>query len=246
MDGIIFSCKRIGDISYFIEGGGEMIIEKDQEKVHQHLQNHPFQQFFSFDIFPYIEVHSFQKKEIICQEGEEFPYLYYLISGKARIYMSHKNGKISLIHFVRAPSIIGELGLIGVEPLAKGIEAMEECVCLALPLKDCREQLLQDAYFLQQLCKLIGEKTVTGTEKYARNYSYPLENRLAEFILLTEQNNCYLEKHTEAAEYLNVSYRHLMYVLKEFCHQHWLKKEGRIYWIQDREQLQKLADELIQ
>ncbi|WP_410984820.1 transcriptional regulator YeiL [Bacillus cereus] len=221
-----------------------MKIEKKRDKIYNYVQHFNFQTFFSFDIFPYIEVHSFQKKELICNEGEELPYLYYLISGKTKIYMNHQNGKTSLINFVKAPSFIGELGLIGIETVTKGIEAIEPCICLALPLKDCQHLLLQDAHFLQQLCKFIGEKTITRTEQYAKNYNYPLENRLAAFILLTEQNDCYLEKHTEASEYLNVSYRHLLYVLKQFCQQNWLKKEGRMYFIQDREQLQQLADEL--
>ncbi|MEN1938037.1 transcriptional regulator YeiL [Paenibacillus sp. 102] len=221
-----------------------MKIEKKRDEIYNYVQHFNFQTFFSFDIFPYIEVHSFQKKEMICNEGEELPYLYYLISGKAKIYMSHQNGKTSLINFVKSPSLIGELGLIGVESVTKGIEAIEPCICLALPLKDCRHLLLQDAHFLQQLCKFIGEKTISRTEQYAKSYNYPLENRLAAFILLTEQNNCYLEKHTEASEYLNVSYRHLLYVLKQFCQQNWLKKDGRIYLIQDKKQLQKLADEL--
>lgn len=221
-----------------------MIVEKNRDKLAGYLRQTDFQTFFSFDFQPYLEVHSFHKKEPMCREGDEFPYLYYLISGKAKIYMTHKNGRVSLINFVQAPSIIGELGLIGVEVLAKGIEAMEPCVCLALPLKDCRRQLLQDTHFLQRLCKFMGEKTITRTEKYAKSYGYPLENRLAEFILLTEQNGCYIEKHTEASEYLNVSYRHLLYVLNQFCRQKWLKKEGRCYLIQNAEQLQKLAREI--
>ena len=80
--------------------------------------------------------------------------------------------------------------------------------------------------------------------KITQNYSYPFENRLAAFILLTEQNNCYIEKHTEASEYLNVSYRHLLYILNQFCQQNYLRKEGRTYYIQDRNTLEKLADEL--
>lgn len=221
-----------------------MRIEKNQDKIDRYLKQSNFQAFFSIDIHPYAEVHFFQKKETICQEGDQFPYLYYLISGKAKIYMSHKNGKISLIKFEEAPSIIGELGLIGAEKQARGIEAMEPCVCLAIPLKMYRGQLLQDNRFLQCLCKLIGEKTINRTEKYAKSYGYPLENRLAAFILLTEQNGCYVEKHTEVSEYLNVSYRHLLYVLNRFCRQKYLKKEGRKYLIQDRKQLQALADEI--
>lgn len=204
-----------------------MKISKNEKEIYQHMQIHQFHTLFSFNVLPYVELHSFQKKEMICNEGIDLPYLYYLISGKAKIYMSHKNGKVSLINFIQAPSFIGELGLIGVESVTKAVEVIEDCICLALPLKDCQHLLLQDATFLQKLCKFIGEKTITRTENYAKNYSYPFENRLAAFILLTEQNNCYTEKHTEASEYLNVSYRHLLYVLNQFCQQNYLKKRRK-------------------
>ncbi|MZE88440.1 transcriptional regulator YeiL, partial [Bacillus anthracis] len=35
-----------------------------------------------------------------------------------------------------------------------------------------------------------------------------------------------------------------LYVLNQFCQQNYLKKDGRTYYIQDRNQLEKLADEL--
>ncbi|MED0874986.1 transcriptional regulator YeiL [Bacillus mobilis] len=221
-----------------------MKVSKNSEEISHYVQTYNFHTLFSFDVLPYAELHSFQKKERICNEGVDVPYLYYLISGKAKIYMSHKNGRVSLINFIQAPSFIGELGLIGVESVPKTVEVIEDCMCLALPLKDCQHLLLQDATFLQKLCKFIGEKTIIRTESYAKNNSYPFENRLAAFILLTEQNNSYIEKHTEASEYLNVSYRHLLYVLNQFCQQKYLKKDGRTYYIQDRIQLEKLADEL--
>ena len=78
--------------------------------------------------------------------------------------MSHKNGKVSLINFIQAPSFIGELGLIGVESVTKAVEVIEDCICLAPPFKDCQHLLLQDATFLQKLCKFIGEKTITRTK----------------------------------------------------------------------------------
>ncbi|UOK46418.1 transcriptional regulator YeiL [Bacillus tropicus] len=221
-----------------------MKVSKNNEEISHYIQTYNFHTLFSFDILPYAELHSFQKSEKICNEGVDVPYLYYLISGKAKIYMSHKNGKTSLINFIQASSFIGELGLIGVESVTKTVEVIEDCMCLALPLKDCQHLLLQDVIFLQKLCKFIGEKTITRTESYAKNNSYPFENRLAAFILLTEQNNSYTEKHTEASEYLNVSYRHLLYVLNQFCQQNYLKKDGRTYYIQDRNLLEKLADEL--
>ncbi|MHC1783531.1 MAG: transcriptional regulator YeiL [Anaerolineaceae bacterium] len=220
-----------------------MQIERAPEKIKHCLEQSDFKSLFSFDIQPCVEVHTFQRKELLCQEGEKFPYLYYLIAGKVRIFMSHKNGKISLINFLGSPAIIGELGLVGVETLSKGIEAMVDCICLAISLNRYQHILLNDALFLQHLCKILGEKTITRTERYAKSYNFPFENRLASFILKTEQDGYYLEKHTEVSEYLNVSYRHLLFVLNRFCQKKWLFKDERKYQILERAQLQRLANE---
>ena len=221
-----------------------MKIQKSNDSVFNTEMGRKFQSLFLIDIGPYVEVHLFNENEVISQEGEPLPYLYYLISGKAKIFITQKNGKVSLISFVEAPSIIGEMGLLGVETNAKGIEAITACTCLAIQIQPHRTQLLQDARFLLHLSTYLGEKTLLRTEKYAKGSGYPLENRLAAFILKTEKNGIYLEKHTEVAEYLNSSYRHLLFVLNQFCKKNWLKKVGRKYFIQDRKQLIALAEEV--
>ena len=218
-----------------------MKTEINPERIARALASSDFQTFFSFDIAPYVELHTFEEKEILTREGEPFPYLYYLISGKVKITMSHSNGNVSLLTFLEAPSLMGELGLIGVETQARGIEAVTPCVCLAVSLNQHGQRLLGDNQFLLHVCQMLGERVINRTDRYTRSLNYPLENRLAAFILLTEQDGLYLEKHTEAAEYLNVSYRHLLYVLSQFCQQKWLKKEGRKYWIEDRGALEELA-----
>lgn len=40
-----------------------MNIEKNREEIYNYVQAYDFQTLFSFDVLPYIELHSFQKKE---------------------------------------------------------------------------------------------------------------------------------------------------------------------------------------
>ena len=61
-----------------------MKISKNSEEISHYIQTYNFHTFFSFDILPYAELHSFQKKERICREGVNVPYLYYLISGRRK------------------------------------------------------------------------------------------------------------------------------------------------------------------
>ena len=105
----------------------------------------------------------------------------------------------------------------------------------------CRSQLLSDPVFLRGLCIQLSRRLQTNTTFLCKNTAYPLENRLAAFILLTETGGIYREKHTEVSEYLGVSYRHLLYVLAGFVRNGILEKTKSGYRIIDRARLQALA-----
>lgn len=52
----------------------------------------------------------------------------------------------------------------------------------------------------------------------------------------------YREKHTEAADFLGVTYRHLLYVLADFVKCGYLKKTEQGYLIQDLTALRNIAE----
>lgn len=65
--------------------------------------------------------------------------------------------------------------------------------------------------------------------------------RLANFILQTAADGCYRERHTEAAEYLGVTYRHLLYVLADFVKKGIVKKTPQGYRIENPQLLRRIA-----
>lgn len=158
----------------------------------------------------------FEPDEVIMEEGTRPVYLFYLVSGRAKLYLSHDNGRITLINFLSAPCFIGEMELLDDERLASGVKAITVCECYAIRLDKCRDRLLNDTKFLRFTCRFLSRKAIGNTTNYSRNQSYPLKNRLAAFMLETAVNGIYREQHGEVAEYLGVTYRHLLYVLAEF------------------------------
>ena len=209
-----------------------------------YIEKYPIQSFFSFSITPYIQVHQFERGEFIYKEGSYPEYLYYLVEGRAKIYLTHKNGKVSLINFLQAPTFLGEIELLNAERYSKGIQTTTQTTCLAIPIHTCKDQLLTDATFLKYLCLFLSNKMTAISAKYTQSQAYPLENRLAAFILMSADHHFYKEKHTEACEYLGVSYRHLLYVLAQLCEAKYIEKQARGYMIRDKEGLQKLAKEV--
>ncbi|NLL75811.1 MAG: transcriptional regulator YeiL [Clostridiales bacterium] len=213
-----------------------------QNLVEEYYNHFPLTDFFNFDITPYASVVQFESGEMIMQEGTAPAYLYYLINGRAKLLLSHDNGRMSLINFLNAPCFIGEMELIGAQNMSNGVTAITICTCYAININSSRNKILKDVKFLSHLCLFLGQKAIGNTYNYSRNQSYPLDVRLANFILLTAQNGHYREKHTESSEFLGVTYRHLLYVLADFVKRGILIKTNSGYYINDVTYLQKLAN----
>lgn len=214
------------------------------EQRKRYLDNHSNAHLFSVSIEEWIEVHEYTCGEWIIQEGMRPDYLFYVVEGRAKIYVTYQNGKVSLINFIYTNDYFGEMELLNEQYYTKGIQALTRTVCLAFPVRRCRQQLLEDPIFLRGLAKFLSEKATKMATKSAQSLTFPLEHRLADFILQTSDAGIYQEKHITVCDFLGVSYRHLLYVFAQFCDKGYLQKEGRYYRIQQYDALSELADML--
>jgi CRP/FNR family transcriptional regulator, putaive post-exponential-phase nitrogen-starvation regulator len=205
------------------------------------LEKNSIANLFSFPVEAFMEVHEYERDEWIIQEGMRPDFLFYVVEGKAKIYVTHQNGKVSLLNFINAKDYIGEMELLNDVYYTKGIQASAKTICFALPFHRYRKQLLDDAKFLRELTKFLSVKSTIMATKYSQSLAFPLENRLADFILQTADEGIYKEKHVTVCDYLGVSYRHLLHVLTQFCDKSLLQKEGRNYRILQSHSLHELA-----
>jgi hypothetical protein len=98
----------------------------------------------------------------------------------------------------------------------------------------------------------LGEKLIRLSKYSSINLLYPLENRLASYILADTSNTVNAGKKTitfegnlsEVAELLGTSYRHLLRTLNNLCTQGLIRKNLLAYEILDLEKLRKLAGDL--
>lgn len=214
---------------------------KDKKLIDKYEKEHEFGAYFGFDVRPYTSLVRFEPDDIILTEGETPRKLYFLFEGRAKLFMSHKNGTIDLINYLRSPCFIGEMELFHTARPAKGVVAITVCDCFCIDISKCKEKLLNDVVFLQNICRLLGDKNMGDIANYSRNQAYPLKVKLASFILMTEHAGIYREKHTEASGYLGVTYRHLLYVMAEFVKDGILEKSDAGYRILNRKGLEELA-----
>lgn len=216
----------------------------DTSLKQQLLEATGYSQNFSIDVVGNTKLFHVLAGDFIVKEGHPPSYLFYLAQGRAKLYSTLANGRVSLIDFFTAPCFIGEIELVDMEHEPRAVQAIEACWCLALPIKQFRTPLLNDATFLRNLCVALSKKNYRNIISLTQNQSFPLINRLAAFILLTQHCDVYREKHTSVAEYMGVSYRHLLYVIAQFTQDRVLVKQKAGYIITDKSKLTTLALEM--
>ena len=187
-----------------------------------------------------MQIEKFKANEKIIDSNKGLLKLLFLIEGKAKITLIHEDGKRSIINFIHKNSFIGELTLVGAEKQTKDVTALSECICISISMKTAQNRLMTDNDFLRKLCFYIGDKYLERAWFNSKQQNFPLKNRLASYILLTEVNGIYREKHTETCEFLNVSYRHLLYIINQFKEDLTLEKTYRGYII-NKVKLEELA-----
>ncbi|MFD1230232.1 transcriptional regulator YeiL [Levilactobacillus namurensis] len=178
----------------------------------------------------------------VVTQGKAADTLWYLARGRTKLTTTLANGKIALIDFFTTPCFIGEMEFIDHQPTYTfTVTALSDCWCFRLPVAPYRQRLLQDSHFLQQLCQYFVHKNYRNIQTATRNQSFPLVQRLAAFILLTAHNDQYTEKNTQVAEYLGVSYRHLLYVFSQLVKDGSLTRTHPGYHIINHQYLRSLA-----
>ena len=212
--------------------------------INEFIINSGYKENFSVDVLHDTKLFHFASRGYIVEEGCQPTHLFYLVRGRAKLYVTYPNGRVSLVDFFGAPCFIGEIELVDKSHQPLSVQAIEDCWCLALPMNRFRPLLLNDVTFLHKLCVMLCHKNHRNISSFTKNQSFPLANRLAAFILFTQHNDLYHEKHTLVAEYMGISYRHLLYVISQFTRDDLLSKTKIGYFIKDRQKLTTLALEM--
>ena len=149
--------------------------------------------------------------------------------------------------------------VINSEAAATNIQVLQDTYCIAIPMEKARAYLLEDTKFLRFIGDSLGKKLDRNLKNSSINLLYPLEKRLASYILATGEevydaagslSNCekgtiqFHENLTEISEMLGTSYRHLLRTLNNLCSKGVLMKKDNYFEVINQEFLRKLAADL--
>ena len=76
---------------------------KNETKKQQLMDSSGYLQQFSTDMTSHTRLFRIEAGEYIVKEGERPDYLFYLAQGRAKLYVTMPNGRVSLIDFFTSP-----------------------------------------------------------------------------------------------------------------------------------------------
>lgn len=218
----------------------------------KYINKYRISDMFSNNLEEYMELIAFEKGEYLSRDGEYIEHLLFLVKGKAKVYINLENGKSLLLCFYYPFMLFGDLELVSQNPASTNTVVIDEVHCIALPLNKVREELLKDPKLMGYVCESLGDKLERASKNGTINLLYPLENRVASYIIATmekvknedDELFQFKENLTTLAELLGTSYRHLLRTLNKLVDENLLKKQKGSYVVMDEKKLRALAADI--
>jgi len=216
--------------------------------IHSYLEKFDLTDIFSKELINQMVLQKVRKGENLVRIGEPLEHFFLLVEGKLKVFTFQENGKKILIRFYRPLSAVGDLEyLSGYTPNAV-VEAPEESLVIAIPMKTIRSYTLECPRFLRFIITQLSQKLYSYSKLSSLNLVYPLINRVASYLWSLSQidNSKQLEEIRvssleEMSDLLCTSYRHLSRVLLRMEDSGIIiRSRGKIR-ISDFEKLDKLA-----
>ncbi|HOX34038.1 MAG TPA: cyclic nucleotide-binding domain-containing protein [Spirochaetales bacterium] len=185
--------------------------------------------------------------ELLIRAGDPVRSLYFLVEGRVKAYSTMENGQSVLASFFEPFDVLGEVELFSAERYLLSVEAITPALCLLLPIAAVRKAADRNGRFLMYLCGRLGEKLADRNQAESINLRYPVENRLASYLLASLDGAGELlgtDDLGELADFIGASYRQLARVVRRFRAEGILEgTRGRIR-VLDRAKLLPLARDL--
>ncbi|HRD83074.1 MAG: response regulator [Saprospiraceae bacterium] len=129
----------------------------------------------------------YKKREVIFEEGDYPRYLYFVNSGKVKVFKTNEDGKEYIIDIFMDGDFVGYNDLIRDTKYAEGASALEDTDISLIPREDFVALLHANRDVASQLIKMLANN-VTEKEEQLLNLAYhSVRKRVANAILLLSE-----------------------------------------------------------
>lgn len=219
---------------------------KNAKLLDAYIKKYHIDSFFS-DIslyYPYLSLVEFPQKTVISRDLDMVGYFYFIVEGRYKVYGNLENGRRILYRFCNAFSVLGEMELLleaDRRTDVNSVETVEQCQIVILDYRSISQMLLKDARFLYFVCQVLAEKmSYFGTMQMVNNLSSAREKVAMYLLNSVGSSGIFCENQGIVAEQLDISYRHLHRILRQFVENGWITRLESGYRIVDQNALRQV------
>ncbi|RXT07202.1 Crp/Fnr family transcriptional regulator [Ammoniphilus sp. CFH 90114] len=213
----------------------------ERELLHDYLQTYQLGLIFQEPLISHLSLYSFETGELICSQGEISEYLYVLVKGKIKVYNTSTEGKTLIISFKTPLEVIGEIEYLRNIEFINTVQAVTPVYMIAVHHRWLNQYGKDHAPLLQFLLDIITEKFCQKSNSFSLNLMYPVEVRLASYLLAISSDGSFALSVVDTANQIGTSYRHLNRVLQRFSTEGLIERKKGGLLIKDREGLSQIA-----
>jgi CRP/FNR family putative post-exponential-phase nitrogen-starvation transcriptional regulator len=217
------------------------------ESVESYARRYSLNSLLSADLVKMLRPLQREPGQLVIGAGDPVRDLLFFVKGRIKIYSTMENGQRLLAAVYRPFDVLGEVELFTSERYALSVEALTETVCLSLPVTAIKKNADRNVRLFMYLCARLGAKLKDRIIAESINLRYPVENRLASYLMASTDGEGWIlgtEDLGELADYLGASYRQLGRVVRRFRDAGILDRtRGRIRVV-NRPRLKPLAGDL--
>lgn len=221
----------------------------DRQQLEKYIRLFGLDAIFDLDVLLCMELRRFEKGELICKSSAELRHMYFLVAGKVKISSFPENGKSLLLCFNKPLSILGDVEFLNQFQVRCNVESVTETRLIVVAFEDLNRFAYDNPRFLRFIIQNLSDKLYRSSISASINLLYPLEKRLAGYLLSisSDENNlpCGNDimnlKMTEIACFFGTSYRHLNRVINSLILKNVLKKVKGEITITDFQKLKELS-----
>ncbi|EIJ82092.1 transcriptional regulator [Bacillus methanolicus PB1] len=221
----------------------------NQKVLTSYLQEHKLDELFNDEVIKGMELYQLSRGEILCSNGDKLEQMFFLVKGKLKIFTTLPNGKSLLLRFNTPLSIIGDIEFTTRYEVKVNVESVFESKLIGVSFELLHKHFYNNPEFLRFILEKVSYKLYSFSNITSLNLLYPLENRLASYLLsiMYHENNFLFyedmrsEKLTDVADLLGTSYRHLNRVIKKMCSESIIERTKEGLYIKDLHKLKELS-----
>ncbi|MEY3539699.1 MAG: hypothetical protein RL188_1116 [Bacteroidota bacterium] len=129
------------------------------------------------------DILEFKKKQIIYAEGQHPNKLYYIESGKVKVYKTSESGKEFITSLLSAGDFFGHISLLENKTYVEFAETLEESKIRVIPKKEFEDLLTQHQEIALKVIKLLANNIAEKEDQLVALAYHSLRKRVADALL---------------------------------------------------------------